>query len=137
MSVDRSIMLERQKDAFRVGMRDTGLTLKQVADRMGRLPDRTVATWASGQAEMPLHALSGFVRTFPDHATAMLFDDGVAVVRLPDGMAHDDLAAACLQYAASHAAARHPESEAGVDIGPGEEALLARKAARLSAVGGA
>jgi len=61
MTVDRSIMRERQRDAFRVGMARTGLTFKQIAHRMDEA-ESTVRSWASGRAEMSLHALCGFAR---------------------------------------------------------------------------
>jgi len=130
MSADRSIMQERQRDAFRIGMHGTGLTMKQVAHRMGR-KERTVRTWAEGSAEMPLDALGAFARTFPADATALLLDDGLVVVCLPEGMDHDDFAARCLDFVGQLAGSRHPESESGPDIGPGEARVLNMKRAEF------
>lgn len=132
MSADRSIMQGRQRDAFRVGMAATCLTMKQVAHRMGR-NERTVRTWAEGSAEMPLDALGAFARTFPADATALLLDDGLAVVCLPEGVDHDDFAARCLDFVGQLGAARHPESEAGPAIGPGEAKVLGLKRAGFQA----
>jgi len=47
---------------------------------------------------------------------------------------HDDLAGQCIEFAGEYSAARHPDSEAGVDIGPGEHKRLKQKARHLKAV---
>lgn len=47
---------------------------------------------------------------------------------------HDDLAGQCIDFAAEYSGARHPESEAGVDIGPNENDRLTKKARHLRAV---
>lgn len=48
-------------------------------------------------------------------------------------MDHDDMARACIEFAAKHAQARHPASECGVDIGPREDEELTIQRARLVA----
>lgn len=51
----------------------------------------------------------------------------------PADAGHDDLAAACIDYTATHAKARHPDSEHGVEIGPNENRALNLRRARLVA----
>lgn len=62
---------------------------------------------------------------------SMLLDDGDHLVEASSEINHDDLAAGCIAYAAKHAAARHPDSPAGVDIAPSEDEELKGEAARL------
>lgn len=122
MALDRRMMMERQRDVFRVGMATTGLTFKQLAHRLDA-GESTVRSWASGAAEMPLHVLDAAARAFPQ-AINLLFDDGLAIIAVPDGADHDG-------FAADHAAARHPASPAGVEISDSEHAALAVRRAGM------
>lgn len=56
------------------------------------------------------------------------------VVSYEKDIDHDGLAATCLDYASEHARARHPDSPAGVDIAPCEDASLRAKALKLGVV---
>jgi hypothetical protein len=57
--------------------------------------------------------------------------DGFHIVPDPTGIDYDDFAAGCIDFAAEHAKARHPQSECGVNIGPGEQGRLDSKIVRL------
>jgi len=56
----------------------------------------------------------------------LLLDDGVVLLTCAADDDHADFAARCLAYAADYAAARHPESEAGAELGAGEVTRLSR-----------
>ena len=72
--------------------------------------------------------------SFPDDLLSLLLPDNRAIVHVPDGVDHDDLAAACSEYLSRYAAARHPSSEAGIALGKGEVTRLDGAATVLRAV---
>ena len=133
MSHDCRIARERQCDAFRVALQLTGLTFKQLAHRCGH-PERTLRSWAAGQAAMPFAAIDGLLRGFPPAAIDLLLPDGFALVVVPDCADHAEFAAAVMDFAVQYTAARDPRSEAGVAIGAGEDEQLVRR--RLRVAGG-
>lgn len=130
MASDRTIMMERQRDVFRAGLAATGLTFKQLAHRMGQ-GESTLRSWARGEAEMALHALDALVRVFPPEVVNLLLADGMALVTAPEGLDHDDFAAACLDFAARLGAARHPASAGGTAIAGCEADVLNLARARV------
>jgi hypothetical protein len=67
----------------------------------------------------------------PGDLLSLLVPDGFHIVPDPTGMDYDDIAAGCIEFAAEHAKARHPLSECGIEIGPGEEARLNNKIVQL------
>lgn len=136
MSDDPTILRTRdlQRRMFRVAADPLrhGLTLKAISIDSG-IPESTLRTYASGAACMPIAAMWKLFGVLPVELLSLLVPDGWALtpIAAPD---HDDLAATCIDYAGTHARARHPESEAGIDIGPNEHAELDGKATRLRGV---
>jgi hypothetical protein len=136
MTDDPMILQTRdlQRRVFRVACDPLryGLTLKAISLDSG-IPDSTLRTYASGSACMPLSALRRLFGVLPIELLSALVPDGwcIAATNAPD---HDDLAATCIDFAGAHARARHPESEAGVYIGPSEQRELDGKATRLKGV---
>lgn len=139
MACDRSIVLAQQEFLRRAT--DTargGVALKVLASRAD-LPEATLRSYGRGDAPavMPLGALWKLIGAVEAELIELLLPDGVALVQLPENLDHDTLAAWALDFASRHAAARHPASEAGVEISPGEDAALKSAAMRMRAVGGA
>lgn len=136
MQPDPTILRTRdlQRRMFRIAADPLrhGLTLKAIALDSG-IPESTLRTYASGQACMPMAAFWKLFGVLPVELLAVLVPDGWTLARTSE-TDHDDLAATCIDYAGSHARARHPESEHGVDIGPGEQRELEGKATRLRGV---
>lgn len=130
MADDRMTMLDRQKEAFCIGMDQSRVTYKLLAYKLGS-GESTVRTWANGQAEMPFDKIDAFVDTFGVEVASLLLGDGLSFTRViaPDN--HDDLAARCADYSASVLSAHHPDSECGTEIGPRESVALARRAAAV------
>jgi hypothetical protein len=89
-----------------------------------------VSTWlswfpAEGTPQVPsLSFLPALASGLPGDLLSLLVPDGFHIVPDPTGMDYDDFAAGCIRFAGEHANARHPLSECGVDIGPGEEGKL-------------
>lgn len=65
---------------------------------------------------------------------SLLLPDGFAIVPKPDHIDHDELMAACTEFVAAYGAARHPDSEDGIAIGPREAAKLDGAAGHVRAV---
>lgn len=84
--------------------------------------------------QLPISALYALCGHIPDDLLSLLLPDGRAIVRVPEGVDHDEVEAAARDFLAAKGAAHHPMSEAGRDLGPGEVALLSKKAVRLCVV---
>lgn len=127
-------LLNTQADIFRIACDPLryNLTLDRIASLAG-IPYSTLRTYASGQCEMPVSAIYKLTGVIDDELLSLLLPDGRVIVRKPIGIDYDDFASGCLDYAAEHARARHPESECGVDIGPTEHTTLSAKVVRLRA----
>lgn len=135
MAIDRGL-LRAQALAMRAAMDPArgGLPAKVLAFECG-IPEATLRSWAKDEpAAMPLGALWQLAGVVPIDLLNLMLPDGLALVRVPDGQDHAACAAAAMDFAAGYAEARHPESEAGCEIGPGEDAELNARAARLRGV---
>ena len=69
----------------------------------------------------------------PGDLLSLLLPDGFLVVRAPEGIDHDAAAEAMEDYLQAKNRAHHPESEAGREIGPGEDGVLTAKLAVVRA----
>lgn len=92
----------------------------------------TIGQWSRGESAMGLEMLIRLIGIIPDDLLSILLPDGKSIVTDPTGD-HDGFAAKCIDFAAAHAAARHPASEAGIEIGPGEHKSLTAKRAQVAA----
>jgi hypothetical protein len=128
-------ILDRQQRVFRIAQDPTryGLTLKMIAADADLSID-SLRNYARGETEMLLSALDGLIGVLPDDLLSLLLPDGRVIVKLPDGIDHDEIEAAARDFLAAKGAAHHPLSENGRDLGPGEVAALSKRAARLVAV---
>lgn len=124
----RQLVIRRELDR-------RGISLKQIASASG-VPYSTVISYFPGEkdrqpAAMPVAMLIAFLRVIPADLLSLLLDDGHAIVAVPEGVDHDEVARAATQFVAGYAAARHHESECGSDIGPGEDQALRGAAGQL------
>lgn len=133
--IDKSILLDRQERMFRVACdpRRYALSLKLIAMDSGLHYD-SVRDYAAGKTIMPLTALDALTGVVPDELLSLLFSKGRAVVQVPEMLDHDELERAFLDYAATKAAAHHPDSPAGRDIADCERETLDRKVVHLPIV---
>jgi hypothetical protein len=132
-----TIMRQRQRDV-RCEIDGRGFHLKAVASKSG-IEYGTLLTYCPGGARAPavipmsaVYALAE-ARALPTDILSMLMPIGFAVVEVPEGVDFDDIEDACRELLATKGAAHHPESEAGREIGPGEEADLATKVVQIRA----
>jgi hypothetical protein len=133
-----TIVRERQL-AIRREMDRRGIALKQVEFDSG-IPYATLLSYfpAEGSREpavMPASALYKLAegKALPNDLLSLLLPQGLVIVSVPEGVDFDDIEDACRELLATKGAAHHPESEAGREIGPGEEAELATKVVQIRA----
>jgi hypothetical protein len=127
-------MRDRQARVFRIACDPTryGLTLKLIACDAGLGYD-SVRDYAAGKATMPITALFALVGIIPDELLSLLLPDGRLIVQVPAEVDHDAACEAMRDFIDAKERAHHPESEAGREIGPGEDMTLR---AKLTVVGG-
>lgn len=139
MHDENTIVRERQR-LIRREMNRRGIAIKAVQLDGGWKDPSTVLSYFPADkdkvpATMSVASLYRLLTTkaLPADLLSLMLPDGFAIVQVPEGIDYDDMAAGCLDYAAEHARARHPESECGVDIGPQEDIALGAKVVRLRA----
>lgn len=121
-----------QERVFRLAKRDHGLTLKAIHLDSGVDYD-SLCNYAKGDTQMPVGVLCALVGVIPDELLSLLLPDGRAIVSIPDNIDHDEISTACRAYIDAKEQAHHPESPAGRDIAPCEDATLRGKVVRIRA----
>lgn len=132
MAEDRSIVAAQMEVLRRATDTAHGGTSRKVLASALGVCESGLRNYIDGTNVMGLGVFARLVAFDPDLAS-LLLPDGFAAVRLPAGMDHAQAAMAAADFLASYAGARHPASEAGEAIGPGEAAVLTTK---VSAIGG-
>lgn len=134
------IMRERQKHVRRQ-IDDRGLSLKAIAYDAGQMSYTTLLSYFPGNqdaqpAVMPLSALFAILNgnALPRDLVSMLLPDGDMIVKVPEGIDHEELCDAAQEYLSEKAKAHRHDSEMGPAIGPNEHERLCGKAAVLRAV---
>lgn len=123
---------KRQRAVFTkaTDRRTYNLSITEIAEASG-LDDSSVSNYAGGVTTMSMVAFDALFDVVPDELLAKLLPGRRAIIQLPDGISHDDLAALMVDYLAEKQRAHHPDSEAGPAIGPGEYDRLTAKALKL------
>jgi hypothetical protein len=129
-------VLERQQKMFARAPK-YGWPLSTIAKQSGFHPN-TVSGWANGGSSMDMWAFARLCLFLPDELTSVMLEPaGKSVVSQDlEPMCLDELAATALEFVASHARARHPDSPGGIRIVHSEEADLREKAGKLRVVAG-
>ena len=125
---------EMQERIFRIAQRN-GLTLKAISLDSG-IPYSTLRGYAghSGEpCEMPVSALVRLIGVIPDELLSLLLPDGHAIVRVPESIDHDEIAAAFHDYLTAKEQAHRPDSPGGREIVDCEDNVLRGKFARAAA----
>ena len=126
MRAASEIIRERQL-AIRRELDRRGLHLKVIAYDSGIKYDTLISYFPGGDrpvAELPSSAAFALCGVIPDDLINLLCPKGYAVVPVPDDTDFDTINQHCMDFLSAKAAAHHPESEAGVAIGPTEQAKL-------------
>lgn len=132
-----SHVLDAQKRIGRLAERDYGLSLKRISLESG-IPYPTIRSYFSQAhdvrlAEMPVSALCKLVGVIPDELLShVLLPVGRCLESVDVDDDHDATADNCIAFLTRKQKAHHPESPAGVDIAPCEDAELRGVKARLA-----
>jgi len=139
MRDETTIVRERQK-LIRREMDRRKIPLKAVQLDGGWKTVSTVASYfpqEGGEEPATMSAAALFrlldTKALPADLLSLLLPDGYAIIQTPEGIDHDDCEQACLDFLATKGAAHHPESPAGREIAPCEDATLRGKVVRLRA----
>lgn len=138
MASDKTIIeqtLDRQRRMFRIAQDPTryGLTIKLIASDSGLGYD-SVRNYAAGDTQMPFTAFVALVGVIPNELLSLLLPEGHQVVRVPDGIDHDELEEAARDFLAAKGKAHHPDSPAGRELSACEVVSLSARAVKMAAV---
>lgn len=130
MHDENTIVRERQR-LIRRQMEARGILVKQVQLDGGWKDPSTVQSYfpASDKAQpatMSVAALYRLLTTkaLPVELLSLLMPHGFALVQMPEGIDHDEIAAWAEEYAARKLAAHRADSECQEQIGPNERSAL-------------
>lgn len=133
MPLDPHIFVKQQQArVFRLAERDHGLTLKAISLDSG-IGYESLRGYARGENQMPVGALYALVGVVPAELLSLLLPGDHVIVRVPEGIDFDEIAQELCDWLKTKEAAHHPDSEAGREIGPGEDNVLRGKFARVKA----
>lgn len=125
-----TIVRERQK-LVRRQMNERHIAIKQVQFDGGWDSPSTVMSYfpEDKDAQPAVMSLSALYRildgkALPLDLLSLLLPDGYQIVRAPESVDHDALCEMAAHYVAEKNRAHHPDSEAGREIGPGENDSL-------------
>lgn len=120
---DRQLAIRREMDR-------RGISLKGVSFDSG-VPYASTVSYFPGERDREPATLNvaGLYKliegaALPLDLLSMLLPDGYQIVRAPEDVDHDALCSAINEYSAMKDRSHHPDSEAGRDIGPNEDAAL-------------
>jgi transcriptional regulator with XRE-family HTH domain len=126
-------LIVQQKALFRLAAAK-GFT-QELIHQETRISTTSLSEYATGKTKLSLVAMRRLaeVPDFPLELLSLLFPQGMAIVRVPSGINHDEIAEAMHDFLQTKERAHHPESEAGREIGPNEDNVLRGKFARVRA----
>jgi hypothetical protein len=120
---DRQLVVRREMDR-------RGISLKGVSFDSG-IPYASIVSYFPGERDKVPATISSAVifqiltsEALPLDLVSLILPDGFQIVRAPEGIDHDRVCELATEYAAAKNRAHHPDSEAGRDIGPGENGAL-------------
>lgn len=130
-----NIVRERQK-AIRREMDRRGIHIKAVAMDGGWENTSTVLSYfpADSHAQPAVMSVASLYRLFqalPTDLLSLLLPEGHAIVRVPEGIDHDELASGFQDYLQTKHAAHHPDSPAGRELSDCERQALDAKVVML------
>lgn len=135
---DENAIMRASLSAIRAELDKRGIPMKVCAANAG-VSYSTFLSWfpAPGGERDPqipsLAVLPALARALPGDLLSYLVPDGFHIVPDPDGVDYDDFAKGCRAFLACKDDAHHPESEAGREIGVGENAVLSGHVVQLRA----
>ncbi|WP_259384399.1 hypothetical protein [Bacillus thuringiensis] len=130
---DANMIVRERQLAIRREMDRRGISLKAVSLDSG-IPYQTVVSYFPGEKDKQPATLPGSALfllaekgAMPLDLLSLVLPAGFQIVRAPEELDHDALCELAADYVAAKRRAHHPESEAGREIGPNEQADLTGK----------
>jgi hypothetical protein len=123
-----AFILDTQIAIFDDARHDLQLSLAAIA-RKARLPIGTVNAWAQGRNALSLWGVKKLLRVEGmGKLLSRLFEpEDYALIGVTAGIDHDEASAAMRDFIDAKERFHHPQSEAGREIGPGEDKTLRSK----------
>jgi hypothetical protein len=130
-------VLKSRQCSMRREMDRRGITMKAVSFDSG-IPYSSLLSYFPNEgshdpALMPVSVQYALCGVIPEDILSQLLPEGRRIVRVPEALDHDEIAEAMMEFLAEKERAHHPLSEAGREIGPGEDNVLRAKFARVRA----
>jgi len=137
---DANEIVRQRQSAIRRELDRRGIALKAISFDAG-LPYPTLLTYFPQEGGrdpvmMPMSAVYACAesKAIPDDLLSLLLPTGCVLVRVPEGIDHDQLETVCRDILATKGKAHHPDSPAGRELSACEIAELNGKVAHLRAV---
>lgn len=129
-------VLKARQCAMRRELDRRGIALKAVSFD-SHIPYSTLLSYfpekgGRDPALMPVSAQYMLCGAVPDDILSLLLPDGRLIVQAPSEIDHDQIAEAMQDFLHAKHQSHHPESEAGREIGPGEDNVLRLKFAAVA-----
>lgn len=135
--VDGNTIVRERQLVIRREMDRRGISLKAVSFDSG-IPYPTIVSYFPGEKDKQPATIGGaaiyclcITKALPLDLLSLLMPDGFQIVQVPEGINHDTICEMASDYVAAKNRAHHPESEAGREIGPGEDTHLTNKVVQL------
>lgn len=137
---DSVTIIRTRQAAIRREIDRRGIALKAVAFDSG-IQYETLLTYfpvdgGRDPAQIPGGAIYALCEgsALPADLLSLLLPAGWQMVRVPEGIDHDELCNHLVDYLATKQAAHHPDSECGPAIGPVEKSQLDSKVTHIRAI---
>lgn len=128
-----AFIIEKQIAIFDDARHDLQLSIPEIASQ-AKLPTPTVNAWAQGRNALSLWGLKKLLRVkgLAPLLSRLFEPEEHVLVAVMAGVDHDEISEACRAFLDEKERAHHPESEAGREIGPGEDTSLKGKFAVIA-----
>lgn len=129
-------IIRARQSAMRREMDRRGIAMKVIAQDSG-IEYATLLTYFPADkdkvpAQIPGSAIYALTGHIDADILSLLLPTGHLIVRAPEAINHDEIAAAMHDFLQTKERAHHPDSEDGREIGPNEDNVLRGKFSRVS-----
>lgn len=135
---DSSVIVKERQSAIRRELDRRGVSLKAISFD-SNVPYSTLLSYFPEEggrdpAMMPVSVLFRLIGIIPNDVLSLLLPSAHVIMRVPEGLDHDDVEDAARDFLAVKGKAHHPESPGGRELADCEQADLDKLASRLRAV---
>jgi hypothetical protein len=132
---ERQLAIRREMDRRGISLKavsfDSGISYATIVSYFPADSDKLPATINAAAIFMLLEGVDRKGPALPLDLLSELLPAGFAMIRQPEGVDYDAVCEMAADFVAEKNRAHHPDSEAGRDIGPGEQERLSTKVVQL------